>query len=98
MRMIDAHLAQEIADRNLTVADAGVVQFVLSHTPTIEAEPVIHAKWLVIDSVESLAVCSHCGRSDVIVCGATRCRFCGAKMDLMSEKYGGRSGDAGRKG
>lgn len=41
MRLIDAHLAQEIADRELTVRDAGNVQFVLSHTPTIDAEPVV---------------------------------------------------------
>ena len=80
MRMIDALLAQEIADRELSVEEAGVVQFVLSHTPTIEAEPIIRAKWLVIDSAENIAVCSHCGRTDVIVEDAIACRFCRAKI------------------
>lgn len=37
-RLIDARVAQKIADKELTVSDAGTVQFVLSHTPTIDPE------------------------------------------------------------
>lgn len=44
MRLIDADVAQRIADEELTVSDAGTVQFVLSHTPTIDAVPVVRCK------------------------------------------------------
>ena len=40
MRLVDAHLVQEIADREIGGETASLVQYVLSHTPTIEAEPV----------------------------------------------------------
>lgn len=46
MRMIDAHLTQEIADRELPAWEAGAVRFVLSRTPTIEAEPEVVRKWV----------------------------------------------------
>ena len=39
-RLIDAKLAQHIADVELTPDEAGVVQWVLSHTPTVDAVPV----------------------------------------------------------
>ena len=41
MRLIDADVAQRIADEELTVSDAGTVQFVLSHTPTADAVEVV---------------------------------------------------------
>ena len=41
MRLIDADVAQRIADEELFCDEAGTVQFVLSHCPTIEAEPVV---------------------------------------------------------
>lgn len=40
-RMIDADLAQRIADKNLSVADAGTVQWVLSHTPAVVCAEVV---------------------------------------------------------
>ena len=80
MRLIDADTLEEkgveFTDTNVYVPIEAVWD-----APTVEAEPVIHAKWLVIDSVESVAICSHCGRTDVMASGATHCRFCGAKMD-----------------
>lgn len=45
-RLIDADTAQKIADKELTVEEAGAVQYVLSHTPTIEAEPVRQGRWV----------------------------------------------------
>lgn len=45
MRMIDAHAAQEIADKDLTAEEAGAVQHVLSHTPTIAAELIRPGYW-----------------------------------------------------
>ena len=46
MRIIDAHLVQEIADREIGGETASLIQYVLSHTPTIEAEPVRHGRWI----------------------------------------------------
>lgn len=46
MKVIDAHLAQEFADRELPAQEAGVVRFVLSHTPAIEAEPEVVRQWV----------------------------------------------------
>ena len=44
MRLIDADVAQKIADLALFVDDAGTVQHILSHTPTIDAVPVVRCK------------------------------------------------------
>lgn len=46
MRVIDAHVAQEIADKELSAREAGAVQFVLSRTPTVEAEPKAVGRWV----------------------------------------------------
>lgn len=40
-RYIDADIAQAIADEELFVDEAGVVQFVLSHTPSADVAPVV---------------------------------------------------------
>ena len=40
MRLIDARFAQHIANVELSPDAAGTVQWVLSHTPTIDAVPV----------------------------------------------------------
>jgi hypothetical protein len=39
-RMVDANMAQHIANVELSADDAGIVQWVLSHTPTVDAVPV----------------------------------------------------------
>ena len=44
MRLIDADVAQNIADNELFHDEAGTVQFVLAHTPTIDAVPVVRCK------------------------------------------------------
>ena len=41
MRLIDARLVQEIADREIGGETASLVQYVLSHTPTIEVKDLI---------------------------------------------------------
>ena len=43
-RLIDAKLAQHIANVELSHDDAGTVQWVLSHTPTVDAVPVVRCK------------------------------------------------------
>ena len=53
----------------------------IENAPTVEAEPVIHARWVLRQS-NGYAVCSHCQRGDHVDPLATHCRYCGAKMDL----------------
>ena len=45
MRLIDATFAQHIANVELIPDHAGIVQWVLSHTPTVDAKPVVHGRW-----------------------------------------------------
>ena len=44
MRLIDADVSQKIADEELPLVDAGTVQYILAHTPTIDAVPVVRCK------------------------------------------------------
>ena len=43
-RLIDARFAQHIANTELPHDDAGTVQWVLSHTPTVDAVTVVRCK------------------------------------------------------
>ena len=81
MRLIDADVAQKIADKELFVDEVGAVQYVLAHTPTIDAVPVVHGRWL------------RCGFGKEIMCSVCECELkdgwayrhcpdCGAKMAL----------------
>ena len=47
MRKVDVDVVQHIADCVLTPEQAGMVQYILSHTPTLseDAELVRHAHW-----------------------------------------------------
>ena len=97
MRMIDADIAQKIADEELPLIDAGIVQHILSHTPTINAVPVKRGKWEDCDWVEydGHGECIHCPHKG-LVCTNCRnafkrefvnnprvnyCPNCGARMD-----------------
>ena len=40
VRLVDAHLVQKIADQEIGGETASLIQYVLSHTPTIDAVPV----------------------------------------------------------
>ena len=59
----------------------GALMHEMANLPPADATPAVHAKWCIIASAENLAICSHCGRADVMASGATHCRFCGAEMD-----------------
>lgn len=52
----------------------------IESTPTIEAEPVKHGRWIQLD--RDIAVCSECGRHEnaLLVDSYPYCH-CGAKMD-----------------
>lgn len=87
VRLIDADTAQKIADKELTVEEAGAVQFVLAHTPTIEAEPVRHGRWIMRGGKR---YCSYCNKRACVTrdredfwytVGTEYCPTCGAIMD-----------------
>lgn len=78
-RLIDAKFAQLIANAELSCDDAGTVQWVLSHTPTVDAVEVVHGRW--IGTLYDFK-CSACGVYQSLYSGRTRyCPNCGAKMD-----------------
>lgn len=91
MRLVDADVAQRIADKELFLDEAGAVQFVLSHTPTIEAEPVRHGRWVHDEQrIHNGVDWWHCSECNSPATGVeikyNFCPNCGAKMDLEGEK------------
>ena len=82
MRLIDADVFKENLDKEFeTATDAhDAVDFALEDTPTIEAEPVKHGKWVVRnDGQSNWAVCSECGLEGNPFW--RRCPMCAEKMD-----------------
>lgn len=87
MRLIDANFAQHIADVELSPDGAGTVQWVLSHTPTIDPESLrpkgrwIEHEWaeeengLLVSNFE----CSKCHIWESKT--SDYCPNCGAKME-----------------
>jgi hypothetical protein len=93
MRIIDAHLAQEIADREIGGETASLIQYVLSHTPTIEAEPVRHGRWECEFETYGKLRCSVCKKealletaNDALYATSNYCPNCGAKMQGGSDE------------
>ena len=69
-RLIDAKIAQHIADVELTPDEAGVVQWVLSHTPTVDAVPVdeirVDITSLSLENQEAILNVSICGNPNEV--------------------------------
>lgn len=81
-RLIDANFAQHIANVELSPDNAGIVQWVLSHTPTVDAELVIHGRLIETgwdEEYENYGRCSACGADNRM--RNNYCGNCGAKMD-----------------
>lgn len=82
MRIIDAHLAQHIANQELSPDEAGVVSWVLSHTPTIElGRPRAQGEW--VHDINNLYGCSECLSRETMSPKKLKnyCPNCGAKMN-----------------
>lgn len=86
MRLIDANLIEEIFKEQGYDYCAGVVYC----TPTIDAEPIRHGKWLMNDAYGTY--CSECGSAAFEITGRhyskmkTRyCWQCGARMEGAEE-------------
>lgn len=50
--------------------------------PAADVAPVVHGRWILVDTEKRTGVCSNCNRQDSIDHLAKHCRFCGARMDL----------------
>lgn len=81
MRLIDADALKSWIDcghlrppTELCFSELDVVQ-ILDMRPTIDAVPVVHARWKMTDS----PYCSHCNRVSVLK--YRYCPSCGARMD-----------------
>ena len=85
-RLIDAKFAQHIADVELSRDEAGIVQWVLSHTPTVDAAEVVHGQWVAVPSSDMMTgkayKCSECKKMRYGSFMPNYCSNCGAKMDL----------------
>lgn len=55
---------------------------VVADMPAADVAPVVHGRWILVDTEKWIGVCSNCNRQDRIDHLATHCRFCGAMMDL----------------
>lgn len=94
MRLIDADALCEELQKEFGSPEGHrklmKVNYIITHAPTIEAEPVRQGKWLPHPTENDWRVCSACGLGTEIVrheAGATteynykHCPWCGAKMD-----------------
>ena len=86
MRLINAdaikipYKRDDIYYRNTYSSGVTAMVHAIGKTPTIEAEPVVHGRWILKDDHGS-GVCSNCHRQDKIDPLAGFCRYCGARMD-----------------
>lgn len=90
MRPIDADLVVYAAEGEFSEEDAAKVRWLISHIPTICAEPVRHAKAVfkvrrkwdgsAEGITETVPYCSDCGKR-IDDLSALWCAGCGAKMD-----------------
>lgn len=60
--------------------------------PATDVAPVVHGRWILVDTEKGIGVCSNCNRQDRIDHLATHCRFCGARMDLEEPNEAKESG------
>lgn len=83
MRLIDADALHEKAN-GLNWTGRSVIQHALRVSPTIEAEPVRHGRWVVQDEGRTRFMCSECKAKNYDGSGRY-CPNCGAKMDGDTE-------------
>lgn len=57
------------------------LHYCLDNTPTVDAVPVVHAKWIAQNDALTRFMCSHC-KSENHEGFETYCPKCGALMDL----------------
>lgn len=94
MRCIDADklIYNEITDKH---GDTYLVVHApeIDNAPTEDVQPVVHAKWELVNEDENVYMCSNCGDEFITIDGTATenhmlyCPFCGAKMDKKEATY-----------
>lgn len=75
------YIDREKAKRTLVQDYAYAAASLLDEVPKADVAPVVHGRWILVDTEKRTGVCSNCNRQDRIDHLATHCRFCGARMD-----------------
>lgn len=84
MRLIDADELKELFDEDGHLST--YIEEYIDNTPTIEAEPVRHGRWIRTDDTFARWKCSECGAIEDHS-GWPYCH-CGAKMDAKEDENG----------
>ena len=79
MRLIDADFTIYAAESEFDEEDASKIRWLISHIPTVDAEPVRHGKW--IFGGDGCVLCSVCDEEVPNYIHRNYCPNCGAKMD-----------------
>lgn len=97
MRLIDADKAKEVISTNYPSGRMALVNFIIDHQPTVEAEPVVHAHWELspLPGRPLRAVCSWCGAEGLLSYNMHDavmyyCHKCGARMDADAPERAGK--------
>ena len=86
MRLIDADnlkhaFGNDYLDDDLCkLSGQPTIRQLIDASPTVDAAPVVHAKWLPVDDKFDAFDCSECGA--MVMCKHKYCPHCGAKMDM----------------
>lgn len=94
MRLIDANFTRYAAECEFCEEDAAKVRWLISHIPTVDAEPVRHGRWVQSTTEDedwggffyryTCTVCGwHCGSNPNGL--YVFCPGCGAKMDAEAQ-------------
>jgi NADH pyrophosphatase NudC (nudix superfamily) len=93
MRLIDAdafkaQVSAVTALQGLNVEKAALLLRLIDQQPTIDAEPVVHARWMQDDTLKDLYFCSKCLTRDHRKPKHKFCPDCGARMDADAPERG----------
>ena len=84
MRLIDADFATYAAESEFDEEDTSKIRWLISHIPTVDAEPVRHGRWINPRLNKYGHPCHQCNQCLFVASQKDRnfCPDCGAKMDL----------------
>ena len=93
MRLIDADAyLKKVCIYNETGCGSCVLQVKCPvDEPTVDAEPIKHGYWHILNDTDMSAVCSVCGNDTMLYYGSVvtdfeYCPCCGAKMDMARKR------------
>lgn len=76
----DALLAELLEKPTIRYSNLDLIQTIAGQ-PTVDAVPVVHGEWIMIDPKNIIEICSQCRHTDYFARHSHYCPNCGAKMD-----------------